>query len=147
MSTPKHRSTPASSYFVTTKCWQGRYIFQVPETARILVETLLHYREAGAYLLHEFVLMPDHVHLLMTPGATTSLERAIQSIKGGSSHRIHKETNRATIIWQKGFYDWTIRDANDWNAKVEYIRMNPVRAKLVAEPLDWPYSSASDRFV
>ena len=147
MSTPKHRTAPGSTYFVTTKCWQGRCVFQVPGISQILVETLFHYRGESAYLLHEFVLMPNHVHLLMTPGAKTSLEKAIQLIKGGSSHRIHEETNRATIIWQKGFYDWTIRDANDWNAKVEYIRMNPVRAELVAEPRDWPYSSASGRFV
>ena len=43
-------------------------------------------------------------------------------------------------------HDWTIRDYNDWQAKVEYIRNNPVRAKLVQKPEDWPYSSASGKF-
>lgn len=146
MSTPKHRTALGSSYFVTTKSWQGRCVFQVPETAQILVETLLHYRDENAYFLHEFVLMPDHLHLLITPGATTSVEKAIQLIKGGSSHRIHKQGNQAIEIWQKGFYDWTVRDANDWNTKVQYIRMNPVRARLADEPGDWPYSSANGRF-
>lgn len=49
-------------------------------------------------------------------------------------------------IWQEGFYDWTVRDANDWRTKVEYIRMNPVRAKLVEKPQDWLYSSATGKF-
>ena len=147
MSTPKHRSAPGSSYFVTTKCWQGRQIFQVPEIAEILLQTLFYYRDRKAYQLHEFVLMPDHLHLLLTPSETTSLEKAVQLIKGGSSHRIHRERNHKMEIWQEGFYDWTIRGGDDWQTKVEYIRMNPARAKLVLEPGDWPYSSARTRFV
>ncbi len=146
MATPRHRIAPGTSYFVTTRCWQGRAIFQVPEIADILVKTLSQYRDQGAYLLHEFVVIPDHLHLLVTPGPTTSLEKTVQLIKGGSSHRIHKERNQKMEIWQEGFYDWTIRDENDWQTKVDYIRMNPVRAKLVQVPEDWPYSSASRKF-
>jgi len=146
MATPRHRTAPGTSYFVTTKCWQARTVFQVPETAEILVRTLFHYRNRGDYLLHEFVVMPDHLHLLLTPNSTTSLEKAVQLIKGGSSHQIHKVRNQKMEIWQEGFYDWTIRDANDWQTKAEYIRMNPVRAKLVERPQDWPFSSANDQF-
>ena len=146
MSTPRHRTAPGSSYFVSTKCWQGRHVFQVPEIAEILVRTMIHYRDRDAYLLHEFVVMPDHLHLMLTPSATTSLEKAIQLVKGGSAHEIHKQRDQRLKIWQEGFHDWTIRDANDWQSKVEYIRMNPVRARLAAEPEDWLYSSASGRF-
>jgi putative transposase len=146
MPTPSHRTAPGSSYFVTTKCWQGRSIFHVTEIAEIVTTALLHYRDRGAYLLHEFVLMPDHLHLLLTPAATTSLEKAIQFIKGGSSHQIHQMRANTMEIWQKGFYDWTIRDQDDWQTKVEYIRMNPVRAKLVQKPEDWPHSSATGNF-
>lgn len=146
MSTPKHRTVPGSSYFVTTKCWQGRCVFNVAENAEIFLEALFHYRKTGAYLLHEFVVMPDHVHLLLTPGAATSLEKAVQFIKGGSSHRVHTQRQHTGEIWQIGFYDSTIRDNADWNAKVGYIRMNPVRAGLVASADDWMYSSASGRF-
>jgi REP-associated tyrosine transposase len=146
MSTPKHRTARGTSYFVTTKCWQGRTVFQVPENAEILIEALFHYRDSKAYALHAFVVMPDHLHLMLTPSATTSLEKAIQLIKGGSSYQISKTRNHKMEIWQVGFYDWTIRDWNDWQAKVEYIRTNPVRAKLVQKPEDWPYSSASGKF-
>jgi putative transposase len=131
---------------VTTKCWQGRAVFQVTEIAEVLLDTLFTYRDRGAYLLHEFVIMPDHLHLILTPGATTSLEKAMQLIKGGSSHRLHKQRNHKMEIWQVGFYDWTLRDYNDWQTKVEYIHENPVRAGLVAQPQDWPYSSAGGKF-
>jgi putative transposase len=146
MTTPKHRTAPGASYFVTTKCWEGRAIFQVPEIARILTLTLFNYRDHGSYLLHEFVVMPNHLHIMLTPSPTTSLEKAVQLIKGGSSFQIHRERNQKMEIWQEGFYDWTIRDADDWRTKLEYIQMNPVRAKLVQRPPDWPYSSATGQF-
>jgi putative transposase len=118
----------------------------VTETAELMLETILSYRDSGAYLLHEFVIMPDHLHLLLTPGSEASLEKAVQLIKGGSSHRIHKQRGSKMEIWQVGFYDWTIRDAEDWRTKVQYIQMNPVRARLVEKPEQWPYSSASGKF-
>jgi putative transposase len=145
MSTPVHRTVPGASYFVTAKCWEGRNTFQVTEIADILLYTLFHYRDSGAYLLHEFVIMPDHLHLMLTPGSQTSLERAVQLIKGGSLHRIHKERGGRMEIWQAGFHDWTIRDVEDWRAKANYIHMNPVKARLCERVEDWPYSSACSK--
>ena len=146
MSTPAHRTVPGASYFVTAKCWEGRSAFQVTEAAEILRDTLFHYRDSGAYLLHEFVIMPDHLHVMLTPNSVTSLERAVQLIKGGSSHRIHKERGGRMEIWQMGFHDWTIRDLDDWMAKANYIHMNPLRARLCERPEAWPYSSACPHF-
>jgi len=136
-----------SSYFVTTKCAQGRIVFQIPENAQILIDVLYRHREKRAYLLHEFVVMPDHLHLMLTPCNTTTLEKAMQLIKGGSSFEIHKRRGTKQEIWQQGFHDWTIRDAADWLSKTEYIAMNPVRAGLVETFRSWPYSSASGKFV
>ncbi len=132
---------------MTTKCAQGRTIFQVPENAQILIDVLYRNREKGTYLLHEFVIMPDHFHAMLAPLEKTSLEKAMQLIKGGSSFAIHKQRSQKMQIWQEGFHDWTIRDAEDWRTKAEYIAMNPVRAKLVESFRDWPYSSASGKFI
>jgi len=131
---------------VTTDAWQRRSLFQLAEVGEIVIARLLSYREQGAYLLHEFVLMPNHLHLLLTPGMTTSLERAMQLIKGGSSRQIHQQRGHKMEIWQPGFHDWTVRDAEDYKARAEYIRMNPIRARLAARPEDWPYGSAGRRF-
>jgi len=90
--------------------------------------------------------MPDHLHLILTPTETVTLEKAIQLIKGGSSHEMHQLRGHKMQIWQSGFHDWTIRDAADYQARREYIWRNPVRAHLVERPADWPYSSACGRF-
>jgi putative transposase len=146
MSTPDHRTAPGSSYFVTTRCAQGRNVFQIPEAAQTLITVILHYRDTNAYLLHEFVVMPNHLHLLLTSGPSTSLEKAVQLIKGGSSFQISKQRGHKMEIWQQGFHDWTIRDLGDWQIKAEYIRMNPVRAQLADKPEDWLFSSATAKF-
>ena len=97
-----HRTVSGCTYFVTTKAWGNRSLFQVTETADIAVEIFLRHRDAGAYLLHEFVLMPDHLHLLLTPGRTTTLEKTVQLIKGGSSYEIHKRRGHRMEVWQPG---------------------------------------------
>jgi putative transposase len=118
----------------------------VPQVAEILVHRILACRDKSAYQLHEFVVMPNHFHLLPTPGETTSLEKAVQLIKGGSSHEIHRQTGNHMEIWQVGFHDWTIRDGEDYRTKVGYIQMNPVQARLVERPEDWPFGSACGKF-
>jgi len=140
-----HRSAPGTSYFVTTKTFQNRALFRVTEIAETVVQTLEHYRSRGEYLLHEFVLMPDHLHVLITPSATNSLEKAMQFIKGGSSYRLNQRRGHKIDLWVAGFHDWTIRDASDWNAKAQYIRLNPVKAGLAECPEEWPYSSANGK--
>lgn len=107
---------------------------------------MLRYRDQGSFLLHEFVIMPNHVHLLLTPGSSTSLEKAIQPIKGGSSREIHQRRELRLQIWQPGFHEESIRDLADYQSKRQYIHMNPVRARLVERPENWQYGSASGNF-
>jgi REP-associated tyrosine transposase len=146
MSKLPHRVLPGSIYFVTTSTWERRELFRVHEVAEILVRRILACRDKGAYQLHEFVIMPNHFHLLMTPGATTTLEKSMQLIKGGSSHEIHAQRGHRMEIWQVGFHDWTIRDGEDYQAKVRYIHLNPVRAHLVDQAANWSFGSASGKF-
>jgi putative transposase len=141
-----HRTSPGSTYFVTTKCWQNVAVFQVTEVANIAVEKLLEYRGKGNYLLHEFVVMPNHLHLTLTPANSISLEKAIQLIKGGTSYGIHRVRAKKIQIWQSGFHESRIRDAIDYRSKSDYIRFNPVVAKLVERPEDWPFGSASGKY-
>ena len=85
--------------------------------------------------------MPDHIHVLITP--KTSLERAVQFIKGGFSYRAKRELGSNMEVWQKGFSDHRIRDAGDYRQHVLYIRQNPVRKHLSERAEGHPYSSAS----
>jgi putative transposase len=146
MARPKHRIQAPGAYFITAETWQRRQIFRKDASARIVIETLLDCRERGFYRLHAFVLMPDHLHAILTPGPTTSLEKALQMIKGGSSYRIGKELLSRFPVWQPGFHEHRIRSQEDYRQHQHYIELNPVKAKAVSTPPDYPYSSANGRF-
>jgi len=134
--TREHATNNAQTYFVTSKSWEGRALFQAESWARLFFGTLVSYR-GQAYLLHEFVLMPDHFHLLIT--ALTSLERAMQFIKGGFSFRVKNEIGSDAEIWQRGFSDHRIRDVEDFEKHVHYIHLNPVKKHLCEKPEEYRY--------
>ncbi|SPE28465.1 conserved hypothetical protein [Acidobacteriia bacterium SbA2] len=126
-------------FFITTVTAQRHPIFRRETTARLLIETLAHYRDQGKFLLHEFVIMPDHVHALLTPAPEISLERAMQFIKGGFSYRLKSRPP----VWQASFTNHRVRDVDDYEHHREYIRMNPLRARLAERAEDYPFSSAA----
>lgn len=127
------------TFFVTTITIQRLPIFRREANARLLIDTIAHYRDQGKFLLHEFVVMPDHIHALLTPSRAISLERAMQFIKGGFSYRMEKRGS----VWQASFTNHRVRDWEDYERCREYIRMNPVRARLAKRPEEYPFSSAS----
>lgn len=131
------RSAQSGTFFVTSATSGRRRIFQVAANAELFIETLQHYRHEGRYLLHDFVVMPDHVHLLITPQGIT-LERAVGLIKGGFSHRM----GSALPVWQRGFTDHRVRDREDFEVRRRYIRENPVLERLVEHAEDYSFSSA-----
>jgi putative transposase len=73
--------------------------------ANIVVEQIVSCRHRGFYKLHAFVLMPDHLHVLLTPSETTTVEKAIQMIKGGSAHGMGLERPNKFPVWHRGFHD------------------------------------------
>ncbi len=145
---PRDRSVSDSRTLATTTgTWQGRSLFQSERLARLFLDTLFNYRDHGKLGVHEFSVMPTHVHLMFTVAAEVTLERAMQLIKGGFSHRAGEEVGPNKEIWQRGYVDRRIRDAAEYARWAEYIRMNPVRAALVRAPELYPYCSAYPGFV
>jgi putative transposase len=134
------------TFFVTSVTWERRRIFRSERAATLFIETLLGYRDQEIFQLYEFVVMPDHIPLLLAPKPTLALERVMQFIKGGYSHRFMKETGSRMEIWERSFTNHRIRDASDYEKHWSYIRLNPVRAKLVERPEEYPYSSARPGF-
>lgn len=102
----------------------------VDSFAELFVRTLHEYRAHGKYLLHEFVVMPDHVHLLITVGSQITIERAVQFIKGGFAFRAGRECGIRPPIWQKRFSEIRVNDSVSFARQREYIRNNPVSAFL-----------------
>jgi putative transposase len=146
MSRIERRVKQAGVYFVTTDTWERRQIFLKPGPAQIVLAQLLDCRERGFYKLHAFVVMPEHLHILMTPGEEVSIEKAVQMIKGGSAFRIRKELMYTSPIWQRGYHDRWIRDDHEYRIRKQYIEFNPVKARLVERPGDYPSGSASGKF-
>jgi len=89
--------------------------------------------------------MPDHVNLLLTSAPDVSLDHAVQQIKGGYPHAVGVEISRREI-WQKGFTDHRIRDAQDFAGHRLYIHKNPVVGRLVANESEYRYGSAFPGF-
>ena len=90
--------------------------------------------------------MPNHVHLLITVPACLTVERAVQFIKGGFSHRAGKELDLKAPVWQKGFSEIRVLDADAFARLQHYVHENPVAARLVSSAHDFPYSSAHPGF-
>jgi putative transposase len=119
----EHVTNNQQTYFVTATTWQRRALFNNARWADLFLERLQSYRGRG-YLLHEYVLMPEHFHIPITPVVT--LERAVQFIKGGFSFRVKKELQSRMEVWQHGFSDHRIRDLQDFGTHVGYVYRNPV---------------------
>ena len=127
------------TFFVTVVTWGRRSIFHVHALAELFLDTLQRYREQKRFLLHEFVLMPDHFHLLITPMPEVSLEKAVQYIKGGFSFRVKRENGYTGEVWQRGFSDHRVHDADSFANHRVYIAENPVKAGLAASPDEFPW--------
>jgi putative transposase len=145
MAAPHRGNTGFSVYFVTASAFQKQSLFQSDRFSLPFIETLLNYRLQRRYLLHEFVVMPTHFHLLITPMLT--LERALQLIKGGFSYRAKRELGYASEIWQPSYYDRRVRNVEEYIHCKYYIRQNPVKRGLVKTPEEYPYGSAYPGFV
>ena len=145
MGIPHRGRTTKSTYFVTANVMEKRSLFQVEKIARLFIEVMYEYRSMKKYQLHEFVVMPDHIHLILSPTGIT-LERAMQLVKGGFSFQLNKALRRKRDPWQPSFFDRRIRDSLEYQKYKDYIWQNPVKRGLARTPEEYPYSSANPAF-
>src|SRR5271169_650742 len=130
------------TYFTTSATWQRRMILQSNPLCDLLLDVIRENRAKQRFQVHEFVFMRDHVHFILTPAPLVSLEKAMQFVKGGFSYRAKKEMDFNCEVWQKGYNEHRIRNADEYAQHVEYVWMNPVKAGLVEQAEEYPYSSA-----
>jgi putative transposase len=126
--------------FVTIATRDRRPVFEIARVAELLIDTLLHYRTLGHYKLHAYVVMPDHVHLLLTPQAIT-LEHAVELIKNGFVYRLDTELP----IWEHAFRSYSVANLHDLEIVRTYLHQLPVRANLAPAAELYPHSSAYRR--
>lgn len=118
-------------------------LFKRNETAELLLNTIFRKRDATEFQVHEFVIMPNHMHLLLTVDDNHSIGRAMQLIKGGFSYEMGKVGDKVKAVWQPGYYEHRVRDATEYERIRNYIHDNPVRRGFVSEAAQYPYTSAN----
>ncbi|HEY1730749.1 MAG TPA: transposase [Terriglobales bacterium] len=124
---------------MTTKTSMGRALLQSRRNADLLIDVLRSHVSSGNFRVHDFVVMPDHVHLLITVDQSKSIEKAVQLIKGGFSYRLKKEFGYAGEVWQRGFSDVRVEDRESFLRHREYIAQNPVKRGLAESAAEFPY--------
>jgi putative DNA methylase len=120
---------------------RGACVLARAELATIVEEALRHF-DGSRYRLHAWVIMPNHVHVLITPLSGHSLSEILHTWKSYTAKLINKQLGQTGQFWQEEYFDRMIRDDQHFDAALEYIHNNPVKAGLCANAGDWPFSSA-----
>ena len=135
MAQPPHFEIDGVIYFVTTRIkHEGRFLTE--HEAEIVMNTILDSSTRKEIILYAYVVMPNHVHILIKP-VTCGISKTMQLIKGRSSRQINEGN-----FWQKGFFDFGVLTKEKFREKFNYIHFNPVKGGLVKEAEDYKYSSA-----
>lgn len=140
---PKHFSIDNGIFFLTVRCAQGVKPFlngTACETCLIVLrEKLDDFNSA----LFAYVLMPDHMHLLLQLPEKITLNKLMNHINGASARKINDVLGTSgKKFWQGGFHDVYVRKPRDFAIKVNYIHNNPVKAGIAQNPEDYVFSSA-----
>jgi putative transposase len=149
MTTPARNGRPEEiartkrAFFATTRAYSGHRLFQSDRNANLMIEVLRSCVAQHELHLHDFVVMPDHVHLLMTLEGQMTIEKVMQLIKGRFSYRLKKELGYFGEVWQRGFSEVSVYDESSLKAHREYIAQNPVNAGLVNSSEEYPYCFTS----
>ena len=147
-------------HFVTFSCYRRRPLLGTARSRDCFVKILDQVRCKQNFLLLGFVVMPEHVHLLISEAARSNPSIALQVLKQQVSRRLRKRGKRRpegqlwpkfaeTAVeephfWQKRFYDFNVWSEKKLKEKLDYTHANPVKRRLVVHPKDWPWSSWRD---
>jgi putative transposase len=134
----KRYQTEGAFHFITFSCYQCRpYLNNDP--ARILFEqTLEKLRQRHQFFLFGYVLMPNHVHLLLSEPTLQRLATTLSVLKAETSKLLKADRKQ---FWQTRYYDFNVLTHSKHVEKLKYIHRNPVKGDLVQNPEDWPWSS------
>ncbi len=156
--TRKRYERPGDARYLTFSCYRREPLFEDDRIKRVFAEQLMHSRERMGFGVLAWVIMPEHVHVLVMPEPPeVTVTQILQSLKRRSAARsleiirsrepariaALRDGNGVTRFWQKGgAYDRNIFSRDELHEKINYIHENPVRRGLVKFPTDWEWSSA-----
>jgi putative transposase len=130
------------SHFITTSCYRRLPLLDTPQARNLFLETLESVRRRYHFVVVGYVVMPEHVHLLLSEPERGDPSRVMQAIKQGFARRFSRHaTSNTPHIWQARFYDFVAFSERKRIEKLRYMHRNPVKRGLVAEPEQWAWSS------
>lgn len=145
-------------HFITFSCYRRLPLLRSSRSKNVVVEVLAQVRERYGFALVGFVVMPEHVHLLIGEPAKGTPSTVVQALKQSVARRLRRRqrtparqlrlgfepaTELPCRFWQLRFYDFNVWSLKKRVEKLHYMHMNPLKRKLVAHPRDWPWSSFS----
>jgi putative transposase len=140
-SSPDSARNPIRTFFVTSRTSRGAAVLQTARMATLFIEVLRSYIREKKFKVHDFVVMPNHVHVLLSLPPELSIEKAVQLMKGNFSYRAKKELGYQREIWQKGFSEVQVLTEDSFIRHQQYIDDNPVRKGLARSAEEYPYCS------
>ncbi len=139
----RHRtSVEGAAYIVTAVTRDRMRPFAYFDLALALARELHALEKTGTCHLIAWVIMPDHVHVLLQL-AQHPLASVVQQVKGRSARSVNELAGREGPLWQRGYHEHAVRRNEDLVELARYVVMNPVRAGLVARLVDYPFWNAS----
>jgi putative transposase len=126
-------------HFLTFSCYRRRPRFHDRRACAILLAALERVRLDYVLFVYAYVIMPEHVHLLINEPQRDTLARAMQSLKQGVARRLALRAGES--FWQARYYDFNVWSEMKFVEKLRYIHRNPVRRGMVKKPEDWEWSS------
>ncbi len=134
---------PNAIVFITTVVFMREPAFANPDHVALLLETMRTAKRLHPFAMIAYVILPDHLHLLIRPIGASTFSQIMHSMKSYFSHAYKARMGMEGRLkfWQKRFFDHVIRNEFDLEAHIHYIHYNPVKHGYVMRPEDWPYSS------
>jgi REP element-mobilizing transposase RayT len=129
-----HWRLDGSVYFVTFRLCVGT----LSNDEIIFIRDRIREGHGQWYKLLAVQVMPDHVHVILSPMPAVDLSRVMKGIKGSIARSINEQRGTTGTLWQDEYWDRVIRDEFELEEKLEYMLFNPVKAELTADPESWP---------
>jgi putative transposase len=117
----------------------GRTLLQSERNAELLIDVLRSLVAEKKFELHDFVIMPDHLHLLLTVDDEMTIEKPMQLIKGRFSYRLSHEFGFKGEVWHRGFTEEQVMSRESFEGHREYIARNPVKAGIATSSDEFPF--------
>lgn len=138
-----HWKLSGCTYFITI-CVENRVSkpFNCFANANIIEEAINHYHGKQCNV-DNYIIMPDHIHLLMSPYAGYDFKKILQDLKRYTARIINQQNQNEGGFWQSESFDHLVRNLGFWVRYFDYIHNNPVKANIVKQPKDFDWSSLS----